>query len=553
MAKQGENRMAGRSQLETVDFNFEVERSDSGEGDLATETSEVSGPALKLYQAAFPDVRIAIDSGLTLSAATHYSEIGKAEISAGVRHAFPEATRTSADDLIRLVVPMIHLASEIDPTPWKILSPSDQAVIRVFIAVAFETIYANAYDDLRRARAEGNLDSGFRHWLKHGRQEVIDGRRLQTEVTKWASIHSSVLASLSQSELPALGVVGDWGSVMHACAKGQEYLRPERGTTPVGSFAQEALRSARSAFQDLLAPTSESQVADHVYACDPRLVAFYLPQHHQVKENDEWWGAGFTEWTNVRKAKPNFVGHYQPHVPENNDYYDLSDPNVQRRQTSLAKEYGVSTFCYYMYWFAGRRILERPLDQMLADKAINHEFCICWANENWTRTWDGKASDILIGQVHTSESDRRFILDAIKYLRDPRYMRIEGKLALLVYRVDLLANCRRTAQIWREEARKAGLGELHLCAVQFYGVTDPEPWGFDAAVEFPPHGWLVQENLPAEAPQILNGKFAGQIFDYGRCHDWAMAKPIPRISMVSRYLPQLGQYRPTPRYASYLC
>ncbi|BBF81380.1 glycoside hydrolase family 99-like domain-containing protein [Asticcacaulis excentricus] len=270
-----------------------------------------------------------------------------------------------------------------------------------------------------------------------------------------------------------------------------------------------------------------SNEIDKSRSVDPKVIAFYLPQYHRVKENDEWWGEGFTEWTNVKKASPNFAGHYQPHVPGEMGYYDLDNPEVQRKQTKLAKEYGITAFCYYMYWFDGRRVLERPLDNMLNDKTIDHEFCVCWANENWTRTWDGKADDILLGQVHTPDSDRRFIRDAIKYLEDPRYLRVNGKPMLLVYRVDLLPNCRATAEIWREEARKAGIGELHLCAVQFYGVDSPVPWGFDAAVEFPPHGWLVQENLPNTMPEITNPDFVGTILDYSKAIDWALAKPIP--------------------------
>ncbi|WP_164479416.1 glycosyltransferase WbsX family protein [Methylocystis rosea] len=260
---------------------------------------------------------------------------------------------------------------------------------------------------------------------------------------------------------------------------------------------------------------------------DPRVIAFYLPQYHRVKENDEWWGEGFTEWTNVRKALPNFEGHYQPHVPKDNYYYDLDDVSVMVNQAKLAKEYGVTAFCYYLYWFDGRRVLEKPLDRMLATPAVDIEFCVCWANENWTRTWDGKANDILLAQSHSPESDRRFIRDAMKYLADPRYIRVDGKLMLLVYRADLIPNCADSMAIWRDEVRRAGLGELHLCAVQFYGITDPEPWGFDAAVEFPPHGWLVPEIKPDSPPKLLNDKFSGHIFDYSKAIDFALRKPIP--------------------------
>lgn len=297
-------------------------------------------------------------------------------------------------------------------------------------------------------------------------------------------------------------------------------VRPENGPPAADTVYEELIRTA---------PTAGVVNSSFVTTAkaSPRIVAYYLPQYHRVRENDEWWGEGFTEWTNVRKAAPNFEGHNQPHVPENLDYYDLSDVNVQVRQAQLAKEYGVNAFCYYMYWFNGRRVLEGPLDRMLAEAAVDIEFCVCWANENWTRTWDGKANDILLAQNHSEESDRQFIRDAMKYLADPRYMRVDGKLMLLVYRVDLIPNCAESAAIWREEVRRAGLGELHLCAVQFYGVLDPEPWGFDAAVEFPPHGWLVPENLLDPPPKLLNDNFSGYIFDYKKSVDFALRKPIP--------------------------
>ena len=266
------------------------------------------------------------------------------------------------------------------------------------------------------------------------------------------------------------------------------------------------------------------------YAGSPRVVTFYLPQYHRIAENDEWWGQGFTEWTNVKKARPNYEGHTQPHVPLYRDYYDLSDPSVLRRQARMAREYGIDAFCYYAYWFNGRRVLERPLDGLLADLDIDIEFCVCWANENWTRTWDGKDKDILLAQVHSTDSDRLFILDMMKYLKDHRYMRVDGALMLLVYRVDLIKDAVETARIWREEVRKAGLGELYLCAVQFYNVGDPNDYGFDAAVEFPPHGWLVNDNLPDRPKTILNEEFCGYIFDYGKSIDFALRKPIPSFN-----------------------
>lgn len=242
-------------------------------------------------------------------------------------------------------------------------------------------------------------------------------------------------------------------------------------------------------------------------------IAFYLPQFHPVKENSEWWGEGFTEWTNVAKAKPNFEGHYQPHVPKNLGFYDLRIVDVMRQQAELAEAHGLYGFCFYYYWFAGRRILELPLNQYL-NSDINFPFCYCWANENWTKTWDGQEKDILLAQNHSDEDDIAFINNLLPAFSDTRYIKVDGKPMLLVYRVDLFPDIKKTAQIWRELAKKSGFPDLHLCAVQFYGIDNPEKYGFDAAVEFPPHNFIGPENKPSTPPKFINSEFEGGVIDY---------------------------------------
>src|SRR5450755_1537677 len=223
-----------------------------------------------------------------------------------------------------------------------------------------------------------------------------------------------------------------------------------------------------------------------------RAIAFYLPQFHPVPENDEWWGAGFTEWRNVAKALPLFPGHHQPHVPADLGFYDLRVPEVREQQASLARQHGIHGFCYYHYWFNGRRILERPFNEVLASGKPDFPFCLCWANENWTRVWDGGEQNVLLQQHYSAQDDLAHIQALIPALADPRYIRINGRPLLLVYRTELLPEPARTAEIWRAEALRGGVGDLYLARVEnFVSSVDPASIGFDAAVEFAPLGAQV--------------------------------------------------------------
>jgi lipopolysaccharide biosynthesis protein/uncharacterized coiled-coil DUF342 family protein len=273
-------------------------------------------------------------------------------------------------------------------------------------------------------------------------------------------------------------------------------------------------------------------------AIDPivKLIAFYLPQFHPFPENDAWWGKGFTEWTNVTKAYPNYVEHYQPHYPIHMGYYDLRVAETMEEQARLAKEYGIHGFSYYFYWFAGKILMDKPLEQMLANPKVDMPFCFTWANENWSRRWDGQENDILIAQHHSDEDSLNFIRHLLKYFKDDRYIKVDGKPLLIIYRASIIPNIGKTADIWREELKKNGFPGLYLVCAQSFGIKSPDEFGFDASVEFPPH--TVSSTDIRHELNISNEDFNGHVFSYEQVVANAVASKEPdyklfRAAMLS--------------------
>ena len=228
----------------------------------------------------------------------------------------------------------------------------------------------------------------------------------------------------------------------------------------------------------------------------PKLIAFYLPQYHPIPS-----------------ANPLFSNHYQPRLPADLGFYDLRLSGTQEAQAELARRYYIHGFCYYYYWFDGYRLLEKPLNNMLSSSIPDFPFCICWANENWTRRWDGHDQDVLMSQNYDNFDAEKFILDVIPILKDSRYIRIGGRPILLIYRVNLIPNILDVVAIWRKICAEHGIAELFLCAVQSLGFADPRPFGFDAAVEFPPHGHFRNPDIRSKRKN-LSPSFSGKIFDY---------------------------------------
>jgi lipopolysaccharide biosynthesis protein len=269
-----------------------------------------------------------------------------------------------------------------------------------------------------------------------------------------------------------------------------------------------------------------------------RAIAFYLPQYHPIPENNAWWGKGFTEWTNVTKAKPLFKDHYQPHLPADLGFYDLRLSEARQSQAELAKAYGIHGFCYYHYWFNGKRLLERPVNDILSLGEPDFPFCLCWANENWTRSWDGLEQEVLISQVYSEEDDRCHMRWLAQAFQDPRYIRVDGKPLFLVYRTSKIPDPLHTTKIWRDEALKSGIGEIYLCQVESFNEEqrDPTQIGFDAAVEFQPD-W-TRLGLPLQTGRRWNLARAlgltesayveNRVYDYATVAEHMKEKPSPK-------------------------
>ena len=259
-----------------------------------------------------------------------------------------------------------------------------------------------------------------------------------------------------------------------------------------------------------------------------KLVAFYLPQFHPIAENDAWWGTGFTEWRNVAAARPRFRGHAQPRLPGELGFYDLRVAETRTAQAELARAHGIDAFCYYHYWFEGRRLLERPFEEVRASRAPDFPFCLCWANESWTRAWSDREGQVLIEQRYSESDDlahARYLADAFA---DPRYLRIGHRPVLLVYRAASLPDPRRTSSHIRREALRRGVGDPLLCRVE------SDPWverrlapaeiGFDAAVEFSPD-WLDLD--PIRGARHRTTRTGDRIYDYAEVVERSLARVEP--------------------------
>lgn len=236
-----------------------------------------------------------------------------------------------------------------------------------------------------------------------------------------------------------------------------------------------------------------------------KIIAFYLPQFHDIPENDEWWGKGFTEWVNVKKAKPMYKGHEQPRVPLNNNYYNLLDDEVKVWQAELAKQYGIYGFCYYHYWFNGKLLLEKPMSQMLSNKKIDIPFCICWANEPWTRAWVGEKK-VLITQKYGKIDDWvKHFNYLLPFFKDNRYIKNDNKPFFVIYRPEIIGCLKEMVECWDRLAKKNGFKGIDFAYqnIDFDVQKHKDDSMFSYNIEFQPHYAFYDMNINKH--RILRG------------------------------------------------
>lgn len=296
--------------------------------------------------------------------------------------------------------------------------------------------------------------------------------------------------------------------------KGEEYLAKKLSTTMPHSTTN-GYSKAVPDFRHKGPNYEEPAYLDKPHSSEKvKALAYYLPQFHPFAENDEWWGQGFTEWTNTTRGQPRFDGHYQPHLPKHLGYYDLRVKETMMEQVRYAKAAGLHGFCFYHYWFNGKRIMEKPVNMLLENKDIDIPFCIMWANENWTRTWDGLENDVLIAQDYFEEDDIPFIQDIGRHFKDERYIRIEGRPLFFIYRPGIIPNAIETIQKWRDLCKSILNEEPLFYMAQAFDDIDPREFGMDGAIEFPPHKIAAGLEDRSRSLELFDTEFSGHYPSY---------------------------------------
>lgn len=294
-----------------------------------------------------------------------------------------------------------------------------------------------------------------------------------------------------------------------------------------------------------------------------KIITFYLPQFHRFPENDQWWGKGFTEWVNVKKATPQFKNHYQPRVPLNQNYYDLTDLETIRWQAQIAKKHGLYGFCFYHYWFNGKLLMEKPMEIFLKNPDIDFNFCICWANESWTKAWAQHSKEILIEQTYSGEREWNAHFDyLLPFFKDTRYITNEGKPIVVIYRPEQIRNLKQMLLHWNTRAKEAGLkGLCFMCQQSEYDYkTDEAGYLFENIIEYQPDRTMkkLQVRFPMLFKRTMNRlsiklglkrtKYTTYTFDYDKVWRTILKMtPQSQKSIPGAFI----DWDNTPRYGKY--
>ncbi|MCX7656081.1 glycoside hydrolase family 99-like domain-containing protein [Treponema sp. J25] len=277
----------------------------------------------------------------------------------------------------------------------------------------------------------------------------------------------------------------------------------------------------------------------------PRIIAFYLPQFHHIPENDGWWGKGFTEWTNVKRASPFFEGHEMPYLPHPDiGFYDLGEEITLVKQAEMAKSFGVSGFCFYHYWFKGKLLLEKPLLQFLKNPKIDIKFCLCWANESWTRNWNGGNKEILQMQDYGGLEDWIDHFDWLTpFLQDKRAIHFNGSPLILVYRVGQINHFNDMIAVWRNRAREVGIGNICIGGILNFHKDSYEikNLDLDMVVEFEPFYSLRNSRMSTAIRQEGNNTIISYPEIITSCreiqfHSFQVPGACPRWDNTPRHL-----------------
>lgn len=268
-----------------------------------------------------------------------------------------------------------------------------------------------------------------------------------------------------------------------------------------------------------------------------KVIAFYLPQFHTTAENDAWWGTGFTEWRNVTKAQSRFLGHYQPRLPRDLGFYDLRTPGVMAKQVELAKNAGLHGFCFYYYFFDGKKLLDEPVATFAADRSVDFPFCLLWANESWSRMWDGAPETVLMRQRHDPSFEEALIDDLAAYFKHANYICVQGRPIFFIYRADQLESSGASVSRWRKGFQQRHGLNPYFVMCQTFDSLDPRRFGFDGALEFPPHKLGRNQPLINSMVPSLDPDFAGELYRYSDLVDRSLTQPVPQYDLIRTVMP----------------